>query len=69
MSQTKLATLDEVGETKLEARRSRINKKPERKQIIEAQGWIKNEKGEISLVANPPQNSNIQAMKNSSNCS
>jgi len=67
LNQTKLATLDEVRETKVQPRR--IKKKPEIKQIIEARGWVKNKNGEIFLVANPPQNTNIQAQKNSSNCS
>ena len=67
VNQTKLATLDEVEETKVEPRK--INKKPKRKQIVEARGWVKNKNGEIFLVANPPQNSNIQAMKNPNYCS
>ncbi len=66
VNQTKLATLDEVEETKLQ--RSRINKKSEIKQIVEAQGWIKNRKGEIFLVANPPLNNNYQNQENSYNC-
>ena len=70
VNQTKLATLDEVEETKLEPRSSRqINKKPEIKQIVEAQGWIRNKNGEIFLVANPPQNNNYQTQSNSNNCS
>ena len=59
--------MDEVEETKVEPRK--INKKPKRKQIVEARGWVKNKNGEIFLVANPPQNSNIQAMKNPNYCS
>ncbi|BAY81273.1 hypothetical protein NIES267_07490 [Calothrix parasitica NIES-267] len=66
INQTKLATLDEVEETKVEPRR--INKKSERKQIVEAQGWIKNKNGEIFLVANPPLNNNYQNQANSYNC-
>ncbi|BAY81274.1 filamentous hemagglutinin outer membrane protein [Calothrix parasitica NIES-267] len=67
LNQTKLAILDKVEETKLQ--RSRINKKSEIKQIVEAQGWIRNKNGEIFLVANPPQHSNIQTMKNPNYCS
>ena len=68
VNQTKLATLDldEVKETKVE--RSRIKEKSERKQIVEAQGWVKNKNGEIFLVANPPQNNNYQTQSNSTNC-
>ena len=66
VNQTKLATLDEVEETKVE--RSRIKKKSKRKQIVEAQGWVKNKNGEIFLVANPPQNNNYQTQSNSTNC-
>ncbi|MEL6462054.1 MAG: filamentous hemagglutinin N-terminal domain-containing protein [Cyanobacteria bacterium J06621_15] len=67
INQTKLATLDEFEETKFQPRR--INKKPEIKQIVEATGWIKNKNGEIFLVANPPQNRNIQTSKKLNNCS
>ena len=55
LNRTKLATLDEVGETKVQGRRSRIKKEETKiKQIVEAKGWVRTKDGEIILVAHVP---------------
>ena len=53
LNRTKLATLDEVGERKVQRRQAK--KKPRRKQIVEAKGWVRNKNGEIILVDYAPQ--------------
>ena len=55
LNRTKLATLDEVGEIKSQGRRRQARKAPQRKQIVEAKGWVRTKNGEIILVAYSPQ--------------
>ncbi len=51
LNRTKLATLDEVGETKVQARQVR---QPQIKQIVEAKGWVRTPDGKIILVDYAP---------------